>query len=277
MTPAQHEDRDGRSEHEHGAKGDHASGHEQHEAQTVPGGYKLELLSESKLQSNSREDLQFAVVDPKGKRVHDFAVVHDKRVHLIIVRKDLTHFQHLHPDINEENGEITQPSVTFQAPGEYRMFADLTPQGAKNVVLRQDLAVGDVSEYQPESVVPDEKFTRTVDGTIVSLTTEPKQLKSGDQATLSFQLSDEKSGQPTADLEPYLGAFGHCVVLRAETLDYLHSHPMEEAAGHQEKTIDGRSKVNFHTAFEQPGRYRLFAQFQRNGRVLTAIFTVQVE
>ena len=41
--------------------------------------------------------LRFRIVDADGRTVRDFDVEHTKRMHLIVVRRDLTGFQHLHP------------------------------------------------------------------------------------------------------------------------------------------------------------------------------------
>ena len=41
--------------------------------------------------------LEFRIVGEDGRAVHDFDVEHTKRMHLIVVRRDLTGFQHLHP------------------------------------------------------------------------------------------------------------------------------------------------------------------------------------
>ena len=76
----------------------------------------------------------------------------------------------------------------------------------------------------------------------------------------------ELDGEPVTDLEPYLGAFGHLVALRAGDLGYLHVHPEEGEAG---------PGVEFATAFPTPGTYRLFLDFQHRGVVHTAAFTVE--
>ena len=73
-------------------------------------------------------------------------------------------------------------------------------------------------------------------------------------------------GRP-AQLEPYLGAYGHLVVLREGDVGYVHVHP--EAA-----LVDG--KVKFWLAAPGPGRYRMFFDFQVAGKVHTAAWTAIV-
>jgi hypothetical protein len=76
----------------------------------------------------------------------------------------------------------------------------------------------------------------------------------------------ELDGQPVTDLEPYLGAYGHLVAIRAGDLGYLHVHPEEGAPG---------PGIDFATGFPTPGTYRLFLDFQHRGVVRTAAFTVE--
>src|SRR5436309_2134371 len=101
----------------------------------------------------------------QGELVKELAVVHTKPVHLIVVRKDLTGFQHVHPVFDSSSGTITMTGLQFPAAGEYRLFVDLTPAGAKNVVLTHDLTVGNAADYQPEPVAADSSFTKTFGGT----------------------------------------------------------------------------------------------------------------
>jgi hypothetical protein len=73
-------------------------------------------------------------------------------------------------------------------------------------------------------------------------------------------------------LEPYLGAYGHLVALRAGDLAYLHVHPEgEEPAAGQ---LSGPS-VTFSAEAPTAGRYLLYLDFQVDGKVHTATFTVE--
>ncbi len=46
--------------------------------------------------------LAFRIVDRDGQTVRDFDVEHTKRMHFIVVRRDMTGFQHLHPTENPD-------------------------------------------------------------------------------------------------------------------------------------------------------------------------------
>ena len=59
-------------------------------------GMKLEL-DRTDLERGRRDELRFRVVGAGGKPVRDFEVEHEKRMHLIVARRDMGGFQHLHP------------------------------------------------------------------------------------------------------------------------------------------------------------------------------------
>jgi len=73
------------------------------------------------------------------------------------------------------------------------------------------------------------------------------------------------------DLQPYLSAYGHLVVLRDGDLAYLHVHPTGEPG-------DGATRpgpdVRFRTTAPSTGTYRLFLDFRHGDVVRTAEFTL---
>jgi hypothetical protein len=54
-------------------------------------------VANPQLRRNHTEQLRFRIVNEHGRAVRDFDVEHTKRMHLIVARRDLTGFQHLHP------------------------------------------------------------------------------------------------------------------------------------------------------------------------------------
>ncbi|GAA2466355.1 hypothetical protein GCM10023100_74820 [Actinocorallia cavernae] len=80
-----------------------------------------------------------------------------------------------------------------------------------------------------------------------------------------------EDGHPVGDLQPYLGAYGHLVALRAGGLAYLHVHPSGEPG---DGTTKPGPEVSFTVTAPTAGRYRLFFDFQHEGKVRTAAFTV---
>jgi hypothetical protein len=88
---------------------------------------------------------------------------------------------------------------------------------------------------------------------------------------LNFAVS--RDGKPVADLQPYLGAYGHLVALRASDLAYLHVHPMGEPGDGVTPAGPG---IDFHATFPTAGDYRLYLDFKDQNVVRTAEFTVSV-
>jgi hypothetical protein len=208
----------------------------------------LRLIAPSTLRAGVREDVAFRVADDHGATVRDFEVEHTKKLHLIAVRRDLTGFQHLHP-AQVADGSWRVP-LTLRDPGAYRLFADFTPHGGQATTLASDVLVA--GDFAPRPL-PAPAARTSVDGYDVALAA------SGDRdATLRFTIS--RDGAPVTT-EPYLGASGHLVALREGDLAYLHVHPHEG------------DDVAFGAEFPSAGRYRLFLQFQHEGRVHTATFT----
>ncbi len=194
----------------------------------------------------------FAVTGPDGAPVTAFDATHERDLHFVVVRRDATGFQHLHP-VQEADGTWSTP-LTLDRPGAYRAYADFAPEGLPARTLAVDLVVA--GEYVPEPL-PAPADTVDVDGYTVTLTGS---LGDGE---LSFGIS--RAGRPVDDLEPYLGAGGHLVVLREGDLGYLHVHPVgDDATG---------PDVVFEADAPSEGRYRLFLQFQHDGVVRTAALT----
>ncbi|MEA2228077.1 MAG: hypothetical protein QOF04_1707 [Solirubrobacteraceae bacterium] len=209
-------------------------------------------LARTTATSGRRLDLRFRIVDRRGATVRDFDVEHTKRMHLIVVRRDMTAFQHLHPT-QRPAGAWSVP-VTLRDAGSYRVLADFSTGGTAHT-LADDLTVDGTVRSQP---LPAPVQSVDVDGLRVSLTEGAS--TAGAESQMRFTVT--RAGRPVA-VEPYLGAKGHLVALRQGDLAFLHVHPDEDS-------------LRFMAAFPSAGRYRLFLQFQTEGRVHTAAFTQEV-
>jgi hypothetical protein len=236
----------------HGAQG-RASDTPAHGLAVAENGLRLE--APSRLRAGVRERFAFRVVDGHGETVRDFDVEHTKRLHLIAVRRDLTGFQHLHP--RQDASGTWSTDLELKDPGAYRVFADFTPAGGKATTLASDVLVG--GDFAPRAL-PAPASSVKVDGFDVRL--QAGRAAAGRETTLTYTVS--RNGKPVA-VEPYLGAAGHLVALRAGDLAYLHVHPLE--GGEQ----DGR--IRFMATYPSAGNYRLFLQFKVGGRIHTAALT----
>jgi hypothetical protein len=202
---------------------------------------------------------RFRIVDCDGEPVRDFEPEQGKLLHLIVVRTDFTGYQHLHPVLGRD-GTFSVEVATPRA-GDYRAIADFVIDGRKYVVGTTLTAAGRATD-EP---LPPPALTASVDGYDVELQ-RPAVLEAGEDSQLTFRVT--RRGRPVTDLEPYLGAYGHLVALHAPDLAYSHVHPDGEdrAAG----------AITFDTELDEPGSYRLFLQFQTQGRVHTVAFTQTV-
>jgi hypothetical protein len=223
------------------------------------GGYTL-TPTDPTLTPGTSEDFTFRITGPDGAPVTAFDVEHDKRMHLIVVRRDTTGFQHVHPEMAAD-GTWSVP-LTLPAGGSYRAFADFTPTGGEGTTLGVDLAAAGAFEpvpHAPSRVAQVDDYTVELSGELVP----------GKDSPVALTVS--RGGAPVTDLQPYLAAYGHLVALREGDLAYLHVHP-EGAPG------DGRTpagpQIEFVAQVPSTGSYRLFLDFQHDGVVRTAEFTV---
>ena len=246
---------DGGSDEEAAHGGDESTAGAYGLSDTASGfGLRIEPAS---LAARTTSRLAITIVDDEGDPVTGLRGEDgEPPLHLILVRRDLTGYQHLHP---RRTGEGFVADVTLPRAGSWRAYADFEVDGEK-VVLGRDLAVpGDFAAEAPAALTR----SAAVDGYRIELGDDV--LRAGAEATLSFGIS--RNGRPIQGLQPYLGAAGHLVAIREDDLAYLHVHPLDEV-------LPGG--VGFDVELDQPGRYALYLQFKHEGRVRTARFTVEV-
>jgi len=244
----------------------HASGGAPMPAGAVVGGLSLSsggltlVPTPTDFVAGRRQRLTFRIAGAGGAPVTTYLTVHEKPLHLVVIRRDLTGFQHLHPTMAADG--TWGIDLTLAEPGIYRMIADFTAiVGGQQVVatLGGDLtAAGDYSPRAlpaPVQTVTAEGFTVTYAGAASTASTQPIMVGVAGP-----------DGRP-ATLEPYLGAFGHLVVMRQGDLAYVHVHP-------EAQLVDG--KVKFWVAMPSTGTYRMFFDFQVAGKVHTAAWTTVV-
>jgi len=266
----------------------HGSGPEEHETASTPptdadsaGGHATHpvrglavaqdglrvVVADPELRRGRAERLSFRVVDDAGRTVRDFDVEHEKRMHLIVARRDLATFQHLHPEQQADGSWTTQ--ITLDDAGSYRLFADFSTSDTP-FTLAADLRVDGDADLRP---LPVPAPTSVSDGGY-DVRLDAGRARPGAEADLRFTIT--KDGQ-TVHTEPYLGAGGHLVALREGDLAFLHVHPTDHGHG-DEKAADAHDDaVGFAATFPTTGLYRLFLQFKHEGRVQTVAFTQEVK
>ena len=196
----------------------------------------------------------FRIETSDGSPVREFDVVHERRMHLIVLSRDLIDYLHLHPTMNSDG--LWQVEVPALHPGSYRVYADFQPIGAARITLGIDAQVpGPV----PAVALPTVSPTDDTDGYQVAVSG----ISPVGSSTIEFSIS--RDGAPIRT-DPYLGAAGHLVVIRTGDLGYLHVHP----------TDSNDAGVRFDAEFPTPGTYRLFFDFSHDNAVHTASFTIEV-
>lgn len=256
----------------HGGTGEDEGGHDDGDADhgsdqalglsLTSGGYTLTGLN-APTQAGEPGQIELAVLDTDGQPLTDVDIAHERPMHLITVRADGSHFQHLHPELDE--GGRWRAEVTWPEAGTYRVFADVTPSatGTALTLSGQVQVSGDFTAAGPR--VPTTMWVQ--DGYVAQI--------SGDwtaSAESSVTVAISKDGAPVTTLDPYLGAYGHLVVLRQDDLAYLHAHP--SGAEPPDAVTLGGPEVPFDVQVPSPGRYLLYFDFSDGGTVHTASFVL---
>ena len=206
--------------------------------------------------------LKMMIHEADGAMAREFETVHEKLVHLIIVRDGLDEFAHVHPEVDDQ-GNLTI-THTFAKAGKYRLFADHKPKGKAPAVAKAEIDVsGEPSP--PPALTVNAPGKVSADGVVAQI--ELQNAKAGQSSEIRFRLTNE-SGQVIDDLQPYLGARGHLVVVSADGTQYVHAHPMDSPTAANE--------VVFMSHFPVTGMYKGWAQFQLTDRLRTVPFVVQV-
>jgi hypothetical protein len=216
------------------------------------------------VKANENSDLNIQITDSDGNSVNEFEWSHEKLMHLIVVSKDFSYFNHIHPEY-DGNGTFAI-ETSFPNGGEYKAFSDFVPKGGAGITLSEWVKVEGEKKAQ-EPIEADTKLVKVVDGKEVELNLSSKKAK--DEVTLTFNILDAQTKKEITDLEQYLGAVGHVVILSDDAEQYLHVHPVDEKAT--------GPKAEFMTSFPKSGIYKVWGQFQHQGEVFTVPFVVDIK
>lgn len=238
---------------------DHGSG-----AHAILAGSRIALDNAESLEPGN-VDFSFKLYGLDGHEFgpDDLKIKHEKKMHFILVRDDMTSFQHLHPEYVSKKWSVSADVVE---QGNYQIYVDIESVEEEPTVLRIPVMIGGPTE-NAQAPVPNTDMSAQSRGMKAVLITDGL-LKTNEHETLTFALMETDS--TVATIDPYLGAFGHVVLLRhGDADDYMHVHPVTEIA-----PTDG--KVSFEAQFPVKGRYTLYAQFNIDGEVQTFPITIDV-
>lgn len=243
------------NEQGHESAGEQAAGHghdngseSAHQEHGTAGASEVQTL----IEANANE-LKITLKDMAGNPVDELEVNHEKLLHLIIVDQTLQRFVHVHPE-KIGAGEFR---IAHTLPeGVYKAFVDIKPSHLAYHVEPVLFTIGQPDAAAHQRLQPDQDLTRTVEGETVKLTMSSHQ--ANQPVRLEFDLDQ-------THLTPYLGALGHVVILDEKAEDFLHVHPADEA------------RPVFETQFSRPGTYKIWAEFQQNGKVRAFPFVVEIK
>lgn len=220
--------------------------------------------------------IKLKVRDGGNEAITKFEEVHDKRYHLFIISRDMSVFEHVHP--------AQQPDGTWELearlpkPGYYNIVSDFLPTGgAPQVIMRSLITAdftGDARSNEVE-IQPDTIFEKTLNGITAKVDFEPRPLLAGEHGHLTFNLTDAATGQPVTDLQPYLGAFGHTLIMSEDQVNAVHSHPTPDLSNDISRGLGG-PRVMFEGYFPTAGEYRAWTQFLRHDQITTFSFAFRV-
>ncbi len=253
--------------------------------------YQLDFTTEPALvKPGQKATLRFKFFHPgTGEAVKKFEVVHEKQFHLFVISQDMEYFQHIHPE-EQPDGTWTI-NVTLPKAGYYKILSDFMPSGgAPQFLARPLVTAGYTGDLAADSarLTPDAVSTKTEDDITASVAYDPQTCIVGLYCHLNFHLTDSATHRPITDLQTYLGAFGHTLIMSEDMIDYVHSHPLDILAmpdddggppvflippGADLEKIRGGPDVTFEGLIPKPGHYRAWTQFRRGGKVHTFAFT----
>ena len=210
-----------------------------------------------------------------GSPVSDLRLTHSVFMHLIATRADLATFTHVHPEPTGTAGELAV-EMTFPTPGRYIVNTEFRRNGQVADIHDRQLVTIAGAAPAPRPATPGPR-TITVNGVRVEL---HGRAQAGTTSDLTFSLADARSGQPLRNLQPYLAAAGHVVIMRADGQTFAHEHAdVRDGSGAPVFALPGTTfglDLPVHAHFDTPGTYRLWGQFRLgSGQVITAPFTVQ--
>jgi len=237
------------------------------------------------VQAGQPVTVSFTVQMPNGKPLTQYRTGPGPHtgVHLIIVRDDLAYIIHQHPPVGADG--LLRQTVTFPAPGPYRVLVDVYPDVPgvlPNFQLIQSIRVA--GPYHPQPLPPF-RADLVVDGYHFDMQGHP-QLHAIQADFIHMDVTDAQGRKVT--FVPWFGALAHAIFFQQGTLYYFHTHICAPNApncgslpGVRASAITGRStapgKLSIGVLLAVPGTWRLFLQMKLAGRIVTAPFTLQVK
>lgn len=218
--------------------------------------------------------VSFRIGTYRGVPQTKFFTEQTKKMHVYVVRDDLSVFRHVHPTMAADgtwSGNLTVPEA-----GRYRLVTEFlaVDEGGNpdHLILGEsrDVSGPRNAAERPEEAeaVPAAGRQARLDG--VTLTVHGPLRSGPDSENNRMRIGISYRGAP-ADPGTYLGVYAHLTGFAASTGGMVHMHPLGAPV-----TKGKESVLTFHTAFPEPGDYRVFVQARISGIVRTVPITLKV-
>jgi hypothetical protein len=240
--------------------------------------------------------LLLQVTDPGWvipRKLDNLVLDHGHLMHLFLVRwPDMDRVYHLHPDQRATSYFETElPSLP---KGNYKIYGDIVHDSGFAETAIGEASLPDVQGHPisgddaggATAPVNDQSFPLDRGYRMVWLHDAAKPIAAKAMTLFSFSITGP-DGKPVTDLEPYMGMGGHAEFIKQDGSVFAHVHPsgsvsmasVEVASpatmmGMHEATLG--SAVSFPYGLPTPGKYKIFVQMKRSGKVETGAFDLTV-
>ncbi|MEE9215282.1 MAG: heavy metal-binding domain-containing protein [Thermodesulfobacteriota bacterium] len=237
--------------------------------------YRMDYRSDPvQIEAGKAATLTFRPIDESNEAaLVPLDIVHEKKIHMMVFSKDLSYFEHIHPEYTASGDHIIDvlaesedyskgrglKETKFLSGGDYFIFLDYTPSKAANQIEKVPIKVS--GKEKAKIPLGDERLVWEGDGYTVTLGADKD---FAIKTPIQLHINITKDGKAVNNLDNYLGALAHMVILSEDVEEYLHVHPMES------KTTG--PDIFLHTNFPKESKYKVFMQFNHNGEIHTINF-----
>ena len=216
---------------------------------------EMMLNPESEIVKNQSAEFSIQFLRPDGTAIQErqLAVVHERKIHLLIIDQALEDYRHVHPlGKNDGFSDIFFFSIVPRKSGRYTVYADIVPKQSRSQVI------GKTEFFVPgqieKSLPLDETMEAWTDSLHFTLNSELRSLRVDDLNSLELQIASSIADH-SPNLKKTMGAYAHLVAFDIRGRGFAHMHPVSE-----EIQQDGVFKLNFSFRTQYTGNYKVWAQ-----------------
>jgi hypothetical protein len=232
--------------------------------------------------------LEMKLADPGWlplRKLDDLVPDHGHLMHLFLVRwPEMDRVFHLHPEQTATGYfETAAPSIPR---GTYRIYGDIVHESGLAETAVGEVSLPDVTGKPVSGDDADGPSLPAGGYSMIWLHDQSKPIVATQVQLFAFEITGP-DGKAVNDLEPYMGMGGHAEFIKEDGSVFAHVHPTGSVpmaavnvaspaammAMHETKP---GPVVSFPYGIPTPGKYRVFVQMKRAGRVETGTFEVVV-